>query len=349
MKRITSRQYKILERIKKHNGIQTKEIKKFLDQTEKISRFTIIRDLDFLLKNNLIIKQGKGQNVKYYKLKKNKILEYYDINRYFKTDPDKRDIKYLHFNFKIFKNIKNLFEQKELKKIKKLNQAYQQRIKKTSKTALKKEIERLTIELSWKSSKLEGNTYNLIDTEILLKENKEKSGYQKEETIMILNHKKAIDYIFAQDKKFKIISLRDVENIHDLIIEKLNISKGIRKRSIGITGTKYKPIDNQYQIKEALEKTIKTINHIKNPVEKAILAVLMISYIQPFEDGNKRTARLLGNAILLAHNYCPLSYRSIDDADYKKAMIIFYEQNSALFFKELFIEQFKFSLDNYFL
>jgi Fic family protein len=75
----------------------------------------------------------------------------------------------------------------------------------------------------------------------------------------------------------------------------------------------------------------------------------MISYIQPFEDGNKRTARILGNALLLANNACPLSYRSVNEGDYKKAILLFYEQNNINLFKELFINQFKFSVDNYFL
>jgi hypothetical protein len=56
----------------------------------------------------------------------------------------------------------------------------------------------------------------------------------------------------------------------------------------------------------------------------------------------------MGNAVLLANNVCPLSYRSINEVDYKKAILLFYEQNSANFFKELFIEQFKFVVDNYF-
>ena len=75
----------------------------------------------------------------------------------------------------------------------------------------------------------------------------------------------------------------------------------------------------------------------------------MIAYIQPFGDGKKRISRILGNAILLVHGFCPLSYRSINEAAYKKAVILFYEQNSAGFFKELFIEQFRFSIENYFL
>lgn len=82
--------------------------------------------------------------------------------------------------------------------------------------------------------------------------------------------------------------------------------------------------------------------------EKALVTVIMISYIQPFEDGNKRCGRILANAILLANNYCPLSYRSIDESEYKKAVIVFYENNSLAYFKDLFIEQFKFTVDKYF-
>lgn len=84
-----------------------------------------------------------------------------------------------------------------------------------------------------------------------------------------------------------------------------------------------------------------SVNQSEHPVEKALLTVLMISYIQPFEDGNKRAARLLGNALLLAHNYCPLSYRSVDEVEYKKGVLLFYEQNSLSYFKTIFIDQFR--------
>ena len=72
---------------------------------------------------------------------------------------------------------------------------------------------------------------------------------------------------------------------------------------------------------------------------KPLPAFLLISYIQPFEDGNKRTSRILGNAMLLAYGYCPLSYRSVDEIEYKKAVILFYEQNNIQYFKQLFLEQ----------
>jgi len=81
---------------------------------------------------------------------------------------------------------------------------------------------------------------------------------------------------------------------------------------------------------------------------KALLSLLLIAYIQPFEDGNKRTSRLLANACLLSHHACPMSFRSIDETEYKKAIILFYERNNASLMKKLLLEQWKFSVSNYF-
>jgi len=78
------------------------------------------------------------------------------------------------------------------------------------------------------------------------------------------------------------------------------------------------------------------------------IALLMISYIQPFEDGNRRTARMLVNAVLAAGNCCPLSWRTVDETEYKKASVVFYETLSARYFKELFIEQCVFAQEEYF-
>ncbi len=107
-------------------------------------------------------------------------------------------------------------------------------------------------------------------------------------------------------------------------------------------------MDNVHQLRQAVERLVKVINDTSNPFEKALIIVLMISYIQHFEDGNKRSARTLGNALLLANDYCPLSYRSVDEGEYKKAMILFYEQKNATYFKKLFIEQFKQAVKKYF-
>lgn len=108
---------------------------------------------------------------------------------------------------------------------------------------------------------------------------------------------------------------------------------------VGIAGTNYRPLGNRFQIRDALEQLAAMLNQTSNTMEKALLAVLMISCIQPFEDGNKRTSRVLGSAILLADDFCPLSYRSVDEIEYKKAIILFYEQNNIGYFKQLFLDQ----------
>ncbi len=349
MIKLSQRQRLIFEFIRKNEKAQNKNIREHLQKEKiEISRFSIARDLDFLLKNNLITKNGQGRGLYYSEFLSNKLLRYFEVNKYFKTNTDDRKIEYNKFNFSIFSNLKNILTEDEKRELNNLNNDYRSRLKKLSPTIIKKEIERLIIELSWKSSQIEGNTYSLIDTEILLKENKEAPGHKKSEATMLLNHKRALDFIFLNKEKFKKIKLQDIENIHKLTVANLDIGYGIRKTLVGITGTKYKPIDNQHQVREALERMIKIINKIKNPIEKALIANLMIAYIQPFEDGNKRTSRLIANALLIANNYCPLSFRSINESDYKKAIILFYEQNSALYFKELFIEQIKFALNNYF-
>jgi len=229
-----------------------------------------------------------------------------------------------------------------------LNEIYRKKIRDISPDALKKEIERMNIDFSWKSSKIEGNTYNLLETEQLIKNQKEAIGHSKEEAVMILNHKKALEYVGSNKKEFQAISVPKIENIHSLLVDGLDVTKNLRKTLVGITGTNYKPLDNDFQIKEALEKACQLVNETKDVFEKAIVMMLLIAYIQPFVDGNKRVSRLSGNAILQSFDSCPLSYRSMDEIEYKKAILLFYEQNNVSYFKELFLKQFEFAVENYF-
>ncbi|MFZ2975300.1 MAG: Fic family protein [Candidatus Moraniibacteriota bacterium] len=350
MEKLTNRQNSILEFIRNQGQASTREIKKYQElKTGTLNRITIIRDLDVLITKKLIKKTGQGRSVSYSMIIENPLLSFYDIEKYFKQSIKERNSR-KNFNFDIFKNFDNsIFSKEELSNLDKLNDTYRKSVARLSPTILKKEFERLTIELSWKSSQIEGNTYSLIETEILITENQEASGHTKSETQMILNHKKALDYIINNPKIFKELTLSKIEDLHKLLIFDLGVEKNIRKTSVGITGTNYKPLDNQFQIKEALHEMLSIIN-AKNlhPLLKALSAIALISYTQPFEDGNKRTARILGNAILLAQEYCPLSYRDVDKNDYKKAILLFYEQNSLYLLKEIFIQQFEFAVKNYF-
>jgi len=350
MEKLTKRELSILEFIRKNKRAGNAEIANYLSSISSgASRITIIRSINALIKAEIVERKGEGRSVYYEEKSASPLLAYFDIEEYFKKSPDERSLAFERFNFGIFDSLGGIFSEGELDELKNLNDGYEKRIKNLPPAIIKKEFERLTVELSWKSSQIEGNTYSLIDTEILIKENKEAEGHKKEEAVMILNHKKALEYIIGNRNEFKNLTLRKIEDVHGLIVDGLSVAKGLRKKAVGITGTKYRPLDNEYQIREMMEKTVYVANKkLDGPFSKAIFTTLMISYIQPFEDGNKRASRLLGNAILLANNACPLSYRSVNEADYKKAVIIFYEQNSARFFKELFIEQFKFAVGNYF-
>jgi Fic family protein len=79
-----------------------------------------------------------------------------------------------------------------------------------------------------------------------------------------------------------------------------------------------------------------------------LFALVLLSYLQAFSDGNKRIARITANALLIANKHCPISFRTIDAINYKKAILLFYEQNNISAFKQIFVNQFKFAVENYF-
>lgn len=332
-------------------GNKTASIGQIFEYVQKslgeVTRITISRDLEKILELNLIERRGAGRAVVYQPSSQYSILKKIDIEKYFAVDSDQREIRE-GFNFEIFSRLKNIFTDAEKSRLTELNEIYGKKIKDIAADALRKEIERLNIDFSWKSSKIEGNAYSLLETEQLIKNQKEASGHPKEEATMILNHKKALEYIGSNKKEFQSISVPKIENVHSLLVDGLNVTKNLRKTLVGITGTNYKPLDNEFQIKEALEETCQLVNETKDIFEKAIILMLLIAYIQPFVDGNKRTSRLGGNAILQSFDSCPLSYRSMDEIEYKKAILLFYEQNNISYFKELFLKQFEFAVENYF-
>ena len=225
---------------------------------------------------------------------------------------------------------------------------FSENISKLSPDSRTKEMERLGIDLSWKSSQIEGNTYTLLETEKLLKENEEARGRTKEEAQMLLNHKEALRFLVENEDYLENLAVSRIEDVHSLLVKNLNVQRNIRTTRVGITGTNYRPLDNEFQIREALNDTCNLINAKQNVFEKALLAILLISYIQPFSDANKRTARIVCNALLLANRRCPLSFRTVDSLDYKEALLIFYEQNNLSAFKKIFIEQVEFAVKTYF-
>lgn len=338
----------ILEFVKENPLCSSKEIHEGLSST--ISYATVKRALTKLILDNLLVPKGKGRGRKYIISPAYELFYPIDVSKYFEQEIDERKIKD-SFNFTLMPNVLskvNLFTEIELKYMNDLQSKFTKNVSELSESEYSKELERLSIDLSWKSSQIEGNTYSLLETERLLKEKETADGKSKDEAVMLLNHKQAIDYIFENPNYILPITTSSIEDIHSILIKDLGVDRNIRRRRVGISGTNYKPLDNAYQIKEALKDMCKLINNRENVFEKALLALVLLSYIQAFGDGNKRTARIINNAILISNQYCPISFRTIDSVEYKKAMLIFYEQNNLTIFKEIFMNQFEFAVKTYF-
>jgi Fic family protein len=344
-------QMRILAIVSRTGKLTTSALLSELNQSgdHAISQITLTRKVKPLLDLEYLERIGKARAVHYKVSQKGLLFAPIDPDSYFEINQEKRWIQE-RFNFDLFNDLKKypIFSTPEMQFLISLEKEFQEQKAELSSTLLKKEFERLTIELSWKSSAIEGNTYSLLETETLLKEGIEAKGKKAEEVRMLLNHKAAFDFLRDHSLQDYPISISYIEMIHSLLIENLGVSKNLRKNLVGITGTRYRPLDNQFQIREALENACLLINSLPDCFTRAFLAILFISYIQPFEDGNKRCARLIGNALLLANDSCPLSFRSVDETEYKKAILLFYEQNNISAFKKIFLEQYEFAVTNYF-
>lgn len=311
---------------------------------------TLKRIIAELVQKGDIVVEGKGKATRYSLSAQAHLMMPLDIDTYFLNDVDDRKVQE-SFNFQLIKEILphvTLFTEEEMERLESAHKTFLNNMSTLSEVEYRKEMERLGVDLSWKSSQIEGNTYSLLETERLLKEKLTAQGKTKEEAVMLLNHKDALDFILDYPDYLKELTVRRLEDIHGILTKELGVGNGIRKRRVGITGTNYRPLDNEFQIREALEDTCQLINGKENIFEKALLALMLLSYIQAFTDGNKRTARISSNAILLAWGYCPISFRTVDSVDYKKAMLMFYEQNNIAAFKQIFIEQYEFAVKNYF-
>lgn len=293
---------------------------------------------------------GRGPATRYRLTPQAHITMELNLDTYFDKEVDERQVQE-SFNFGLINEILpqvDLFTQKELQQLNDAQKLFRWHLSEMSDIEYRKEMERLGIDLSWKSSQIEGNTYSLLETERLLKEKQTANGKTKEEAVMLLNHKDALDFILDVPDFLKDLTVARIVEIHSILTKELDVDRNIRHRRVGITGTKYTPLDNEFQIREALEDSARLINSKSNIFEKALLALVLLSYIQAFTDGNKRTARIVSNGILIANGYCPISFRTVDSIDYKKAMLMFYEQNNIAAFKRIFIDQFLFAVKTYF-
>ncbi len=217
-------------------------------------------------------------------------------------------------------------------------------------THARKIYSRLLIDLSWNSSRLEGNTYSLLETDQLLNLGRQAEGKDAREAQMILNHKEAIDMLVEQADVIGFDSYT-IKNLHAALSEGLlddMKSEGrLRTIAVGIGGTSYRPLDVPQLIEECFQQVLEKGSAIKDPFEQAFFAMVHIPYLQPFEDVNKRTSRLAANIPLVKHNYCPLSFVGVSNRQYVDGLLAVYELNRVDVLREVFVWAYEKSCSRY--
>ena len=171
-------------------------------------------------------------------------------------------------------------------------------------------LERLLIDLSWASSRLEGNTYDILETERLIRFGEEASGKNRKETVMLLNHKEAIQYLVEHLEDI-VISRSEALNIHALLADGLLVDPimggRLRRGPVGIAVSSYRPLDNPFVIEEEFDILLHKAAAIADPFEQSFFVLVHIPYLQAFHDVNKRTSRIAANIPLLKAGLAPMS------------------------------------------
>lgn len=198
--------------------------------------------------------------------------------------------------------------------------------------------DRLLIDLSHHSSRLEGNTYSLLDTERLLLEGRPADGKLDLETVMILNHKEAIRHLVEQSVP-RGVSYDEILTLHYLLSDALVASEhsgAVRDHGVRVSGSAYIPLEDRSRLERQLRTVAEKAAAIADPYEQSLFLLVHVTYLQAFADVNKRTARLCANLPLLRHNLVPLSFNAVDKDDYATAVISIYERKAPQPMAELY-------------
>ena len=217
-------------------------------------------------------------------------------------------------------------------------------------TYAKQILNRLLIDLSWNSSRLEGNTYSLLDTKRLIELGEEAKGKELGEAQMILNHKGAIEFMVGSAGEIG-FNRYTILNLHALLASNLlddsDATGRLRYIGVGIEGSVFHPLEVPQLIEECFDQILATASAIIDPFEQAFFVMVQLPYLQPFGDVNKRVSRLAANIPLIKANLSPLSFESMSRGVYTEAVLGVYELNSIDLLREVFIWAYKRSADRY--
>ena len=209
---------------------------------------------------------------------------------------------------------------------------------------------RLLVDLSWASSKLEGNTYSRLDTQNLIEFGQVARGKDAIETQMILNHKAAIEMLIedAEEVGFDAFTFK---NLHAVLSQDLmrdpQASGRLRRRPVDISGTVFHPLALPQVIEDCFALLLNKAAAIPDPFEQAFFLMVQLPYLQPFEDVNKRVSRIGANIPLFKHNLCPLSFIDVPERAYIEGTLGVYELNQVELLRDVFVWAYERSCQRY--
>ena len=207
-------------------------------------------------------------------------------------------------------------------------------------THVRRILDRMLIDLSWNSSRLEGNTYSLLDTKRLIELGDPAAGRDIRETQMILNHKHAIEFL-VENADDVALNRRTILNLHAILAENLlpdpTAPGRLRTMPVGIGASAYRPPEVPAQVEECFNRVLATAQAICHPLEQALFCLVQLPYVQTFDDVNKRVSRLAANMPFITHDLAPLSFYDVPRDYYADALLLVYEQNEISLMKDLFI------------
>ena len=217
-------------------------------------------------------------------------------------------------------------------------------------TYAKQILSRLLIDLSWNSSRLEGNTYSLLDTKRLIDLGQQAEGKGQIEAQMILNHKDAIEFLVSEAAEIG-FNRYTILNLHGMLANNLlpdpDAPGSLRHIGVGIDGSAFHPLEVPQLIEECFDQILATAAAIKDPFEQAFFVMVQLPYLQPFDDVNKRVSRLAANIPLIKGNLTPLSFADVSRQVYTEAVLGVYELNQVDLLKDVFIWAYERSASRY--
>jgi len=217
-------------------------------------------------------------------------------------------------------------------------------------TYVKLILNRLLIDLSWNSSRLEGNTYSLLDTRRLIEFGQEAEGRERLEAQMILNHKDAIEFLSGNPNEIG-FNRYTILNLHAMLANNLlpdeTAAGRLRHIGVGIEKSAFHPLEVPQLIEECFDQILATAAAIRDPFEQAFFVMVHLPYLQPFDDANKRVSRLATNIPLIRHNLAPLSFIDVPRSAYTEAILGVYEMNRTELLRDMFVWAYERSAHRY--